>query len=204
MCLPLAAAAAAVTIASTMASFAAQQNQAKAQSQANAYATQQMQNAADQRRMDGERQANEQSQQDASAAMQYQQDAMRQRASLDTLIGEYGGGNTGDRRLATLDMRQGQDYATLANNATRNQQEIGLSTAADMTSIRSGVNSLPSVQRPSLVGLGASLAGSYLTFKGRQEAMDNYGGTAREMQYRHDRNASLGMAYLNGRGGIGD
>jgi hypothetical protein len=163
----------AAAAASSLLQFKAQSDQASAMEQSAAHAE-------GQRLRDEDRQRQQQYQQDASEVNAYETEARRERAALEALIGEYGGGGTGDRQLASLGVRQGQDRATLADNASRRQQEISLGAAADIGSIRSKG---ASVARPSLAGLGLSLASSSLQFAGRQQSIkDPYGHLERQAQ----------------------
>lgn len=109
----------------------------------------------------------------ASEVNAHEDQAMRERAQLDALIGEYGGGVTGERRLSSLAMQQGQDLATISDTAAKRQQEISLGTAGDLRSINSKYSTLPSVNRPSRAGLGASLASSVLTFGAKRNEINN-------------------------------
>jgi len=154
---------AAMSAGSAVVAHQGQEAQADYTDQANDIARDQFALDEDLQRMDGERQRQQQYQQDASEMNAHEAEAMRERATLEALLGEYGAGNTGDRRLATLGVRQGQDLATLTDNASKRQQELGFSESAAIGSTRGKLASLRPSERPSKLGLGLQIGSATTT-----------------------------------------
>lgn len=150
-----------------------QKAQADYQNKANDIAEKQFGIEADLQRMDAERMREQERQQAASEVNAYEADAMRDAAHLDAMVGEMGGGNTADRKLTTLGMRQGQDLATMADNATRKQTELGFQESAGLASTRSKVTQLRPGVGPSNGALALSLASTALTTAGRYQSINN-------------------------------
>jgi hypothetical protein len=166
-------ASAVASAASAAQAHQAQKAQADYQNKANAIAEKQIGVEADMQRMDAERQREQERQQATSEANAYQLDATRERSHLDTLIGEQGGGNTGNRQLTALGVRQGQDYATMASNASNKQAELGFQESATLNSTRSKVTQLRPGVGPSGSSLALSLASTALTTAGRYQSINN-------------------------------
>jgi len=182
-----------------------QKSQADYTTKSNAIATTAIENEATARQTEGGRLRAAEYQQDASEVNAHQLEAMRERATLDALLGEYGIGNTGDRRLAALGIAQGQDLATVRDNATRGQAELGLAESADVASIRSRVTGLPVAQRPSGAGLALGLAGSALQLGSRLDAInDPHGDIRRQKTARASYRASPMGRFMTGNRGSGD
>lgn len=166
-------ASAVASAASAAQAHQAQKAQANYTNKANAIAEKQIETEADMQRMDAERQRSQETQQAASEVNAYQLDAMRDRSSMETLLGETGGGGTADRRLTTLGVRQGQDLATMASNATHRQSELGFQESAGLASTRSKVTQLRPGVAPSKAGLALDIAGIALTTAGRYNTVNN-------------------------------
>jgi predicted flap endonuclease-1-like 5' DNA nuclease len=132
------------------------------------YADQQAERHAEELR--SQQEAYESSQSEANA---YQDQAMKERASLDALLGEYGGGVSADRRLASLGIREGQDLATLKSNATKQQQAIGMGSRADQHSLAVQAASLRPAERPSALGAGLTIASAALNYGQRMNTINN-------------------------------
>jgi hypothetical protein len=155
-----------LTLAAQAGSAVVQHQGQKAQAdytdKANDIARKQFSIEEDTQRMDGERQRMQEYQEAASEVNAFQAEAMREQATLDALIGESGGGNTGTRQLATLGTRQGQDLATLSSNFTKRQAEMGFQQSAAIGSTRAKASTLRPGERPSMLGTGLTIAGATL------------------------------------------
>lgn len=166
-------ASAAASAAGAYAQYDGQRKQANYTDKANDIARHQIELEADAARADQERMRTQQAEQAASETNAYEDAARKQRASLDALIGEYGGGNTGERRLATLGMAQGQDLATMQSNAQKASAEAGFQGTAALSSINSKVTGLTPGMKPSSTGLALNLASTALTAGSRYQTINN-------------------------------
>jgi|GEM_PF-6152523 len=169
----LAIASFAVTTVQTYMQYQGQKAQADWQNRQNEEARKRIQLEYDRRISDGERMRREQYEEDASEVNAYQQQAQRERASLEALLGEYGGGNTGDRKLAAIGIQQGQDLATVRSNATKKQAELGYQESSDLWNISNQVHSLTPAVRPSALGAGLTIAGAGLQLGSRLHDIKN-------------------------------
>lgn len=122
------------------------------------------------RKTAGEIQRQQTHEQAASEVNAYQAQAMKERAALDALLGEYGGGSTANRRLSTLGIQNGQDLATLSANAQRRQGDLSMGERADLYSIRSKAAAAP---RPSVLGTGLTIASAGLQYGNRLNEINN-------------------------------
>lgn len=159
----LTAATAAVSAGSALVQYQSSSNQAEV-------ASDMAKTEADERRSEGEMQRRQEYEQAASEVNAYQAQAMKERAAVDALLGEYGGGNTANRKLSTLGIQQGQDLATLASNASKKQTELSMSERADLYSIRSKAAATP---RPSVLGTGLTIASAGLSYGRRMDEINN-------------------------------
>jgi hypothetical protein len=144
----------AASAAQGVASYAAANQQAKAQADAvNA------QNRATQ--MDLERQASQQREDGAAEANAYAQQARRDMSLLDALVGEGAAGNSADRAGVVQTLKNEQDLATIQNNSRRGQSEIGFSSLASTNTAK---QRMAAIQRPSLLQTGLTIAGAGLNY----------------------------------------
>ncbi len=163
----------AASAGSAVIQYQSQANAADAQEQANNIAREQIQKEELLARSNAERQRQAQREADTAEANQYALEAQRSRAALAAMLGEFGGGNTGERRLATIGVQQGQDLATIQSNADRKQSELSLNENAQITSIRNKTSALPMVSQPSLAGTALSIAGSGIQYADRMNKINN-------------------------------
>jgi hypothetical protein len=141
------------------------QNAADAQDAANRETERQL--IAEQGRavMDGERQAQQQYETAAAETNAYGMEVVKARGAYDALIGEGFGGNSGDRKLATMGIRQGQDLATIASNARKSAAEVQMGTANSVNATGQKFASLRPGDRPSALGAVLQLGGAAIDYK---------------------------------------
>lgn len=123
--------------------------------------------------MDLERQRRQEYEAAAAEANAYSMEARKQMAAAEALIGEGGAGNTGNRRLSTLGSQAGQDMATLRDNATKVQQELGFASAAASNSSRQKMASLRAPDRPSLLGTALTIGAAGIQYGNRMNEIKN-------------------------------
>lgn len=175
--LTLAQASAAASAVGSVVSFIGQSQQASATDQQNAIIRQQLLDEQDRARMDGQRAAQQQYEKDAAETNAYAQEHNRTLATARALLGESGGGVSSDRALSAIGVQSGQDLATLSKNATNAQSEISLGTAASVNATGSKFASIKAAEKPSLLGLGLTLAGTGLKYGSDVKRINSPKGT---------------------------
>jgi hypothetical protein len=180
MCLPLAAAGGASALSSFMSAMAAAQLAVSTVSAVGQYRGQKQQfnsqsdairREAALERMDSERQAFQEAQEAAGEANEHARQTRSEMASLDAILGEFGGGATAVRKQASFGIQSGQNLATIQDNARKVQSEIGWSNLARESTSQSR---LASLQRPSSAHLGLTIAGAGARYGLAKAEADRY------------------------------
>lgn len=144
--------------------YMAQSAQADAQEQQNRVARDLFAQEESLARMDLERQRQQEYEAAAAEANQYAAAARREMATFDALIGEGAAGNTANRRMAAIGIRQGEDLATLKTNANRVQSELGFQASAISNQRIQKVASLRAPERPSLFGTALTIGAAGIQY----------------------------------------
>lgn len=168
MCLgaeTLLAVSAAMTAMQAAASYSAQSDAADKQDQKNKIDRQNLQSQRDTERMDAERAQQQAQEEAASSVNSHAHAAFKDMASFDAIASEAGGGVTSDRARAALGIAQGQDLATITSNARKQQAEIGFGDLASASRQTQANASIQSVQRPSLLQAGLTIAGAGVKYQ---------------------------------------
>lgn len=142
MCDPVTATVVVLSMASTYMAHESQVDAAENQSEA-------LSKAENLRQMDMERQMNQQAAAATDEMNAAHRAALSDMATLDTIAGEYGGGNTATRGRAVAGVQQGEGLATIAANARNGLSEIGYAAQASRTN---SLAQIRSIQTPSQVG----------------------------------------------------
>jgi len=166
MCLPVPVlmllASSASAIAQHQAASDAADNQAKA-----------IQQTRDLERMDATRQQQLAYEAAAGEANAHAMQANKDMASFEALAGESGGGLSMTRGLTTMGIQNGQDMATLASNSRTKGGDIAM---GDIASGVRATSSMASVQRPSSLQTGLTIAGAAMKYRNDMDRMS--GGKA--------------------------
>ena len=174
MCEPatLLAAHLAITAASVAAQYQAQQEAADRQSAANTEQARQIKESQAQASMDAARQRTQATEQASAEANQYAMEHYKAMASMDAIVGEGASGVSAQRNFASMGVKTGQDFATLASNSNKTQSEISLGESA---ALKSGNNQLASIrapERPSLLGAALQIGGATINYKTGMHKLD--------------------------------
>ncbi|MGQ0596756.1 virion core protein, T7 gp14 family [Aquabacterium sp.] len=155
MCDPVTATMAGLTIASTLLAHEEGVKAAENQSEA-------LSKAEDMRQADLSRQMDQQNAAAADEMHTAHKAALANMATLDTLSGEYGGGNTASRERSVLQLQQEEDLATVNANNRNALAEIGQSSIA---SRQGTLSQIKAIKAPSQLGtmlqIGSQAAGAY-------------------------------------------
>jgi hypothetical protein len=114
-------------------------------------------------RMDAERAQQAAYEAAASSTNEHAHQAMKDLAYFDAISGESGGGVTSQRKAAAIGIANGQDQATIASNAQKQQVEIGFGDFASANRAKAGIDAIQSVRKPSLLQAGLTIAGNGLS-----------------------------------------
>lgn len=176
MCGPMAPILAALTFAtgaaSTVMSYQAAKAQAKGQDAQNEEARKAFALEESLAQMDIARQRQQEYENAAGEANAYAAEARREQGEVDALLSEGFSGNSGDRRLSAMGIRQGQDMATLTSNASRVQSELGYSSMAASNTARQKMASLRPSDHPSKFGAALTIAGHGLSYAKTLEGLN--------------------------------
>lgn len=155
MCDPVSATMAGLAIAGTLEAHKAGVKAAENQSEA-------LSKAADLKQADLDRQMLQQGAANAEEMNAAHRSALNDMATLDTLSGEYGGGNTVARGRSVLQIQQDETLATVGANARNGLAEIG---HASIASDQNALSQIRAIQYPSKVGtmlqIGTQALGAY-------------------------------------------
>lgn len=170
MCLEpttLAALSAGIQGVQAIATYQAQAGAAKAQSL-------RIQQERDAARMDAERQQQQAYEAGAAEANAHAMQATKDLALFDAISAEGGGGVTARRQQAAIGIGAGQDLATVASNAQKQQMEISLGDQA--AGLRAS-QQLASVRQPSLLEAGLTIAGAGIRYNTTMNKIKGMKGT---------------------------
>lgn len=155
----------AMAVASAGVAYKGQQNAADAQDAANRETEKALIAEQGRQQMDGERQAQQQFEASAAETNAYAIQHAKDMGAYDALLGEGFAGNSGGRRLTTMNIRGGQDMATMATNAQKGAAEIQLGTAAGVNATGQKIASLRPGDRPSALGAVLQIGGAAINYQ---------------------------------------
>jgi hypothetical protein len=155
MCVAVPVAMLIVSIASAVASAAAQKQQAVNQERGLRAQAAQQQN-------DLNRQQDQIDQQASQAMNEQARKAMHDMALFDTVTGEYGGGHSTDRASAVSMVQNGENLATLDGNRKGAVMENRFESLAVKSAAQAR---MASIQQPSWIETGLKIGSSYVNYK---------------------------------------
>jgi hypothetical protein len=160
----MAVASAAVSAAGAVAKEQAEQQAADQQTEGNKRQAEAIQRQRDGERMDAERQQQDAYAAAASSTNEHAQQAYKDLAAFDAISSESGNGVTAQRGAAAIGIRNGQDQATLAANARRQQTEIGFGDFASQNKASASLAAIKPVTGPSMLEAGLTIASAGVTY----------------------------------------
>ena len=95
--------------------------------------------------------------QQANEANKLSRQTMAEAATFDTIAAEFGGGQTAARMGAVLDVKAGEDIATLAGNHKAQLSQLGRESNAVASRAKS---QLASIDKPSILGTALKIGGA--------------------------------------------